>query len=72
MPVKLPLSREAYLKVMAVGLEATNAVLPSTLCSDPMLPLAATLDIFTAMLDSLSVALKDRGQVSEAGNYFAK
>ena len=72
MPVKLPLSREAYLKVIAVGLEATNTVLPSTLCADPMLPLVATLAIFTAILDSPSVALKDKGKVSEAGNYFAK
>ena len=28
MPMKLLLSREAYLKAMAVGLEATNAILP--------------------------------------------
>ena len=45
---------------MAVGLEAANAVLPSPLCADPMLPLAAMLAIFRAMLDSPSVVLKDK------------
>ena len=57
MSVKIPLSREAYPKVMVAGLEATNAVLPSSLCADPMLLLAATLAIFRAMLDSPPVAL---------------
>ena len=56
MPMKLSLSREAHLKGMAVSLEATNAILPSLLCADPMLPLVATLAIFRAMLDSPSVA----------------
>ena len=55
-PVKLPSSKGAHLKARAVGLEATNAVLPSSLCANPMLPLAATLAIFRAMLDSPSVA----------------
>ena len=32
-PVKLPLSREAHIKVMAVSLETTDAVLPSPLCA---------------------------------------
>ena len=59
-PVKLPLLRDAHLQVMAVGLEATHAFLPSPLCADPMLPLAATLAIFKAMLDSPLVALKDK------------
>ena len=54
-PMKLPLSRDAHLKAMAVSLEVGNAVLPSSLSSDPMLPLAATLAIFRAMLNSLSV-----------------
>ena len=53
MPVKLPSSREAHFKVMAVDLEAANALLPSSLCADPMLPLAA---IFVTTLDSPSVA----------------
>ena len=56
-PVKLPLSREAHLKAMVVGLKAANAILPSSLCADPMLPLAATVAIFRAMLDSPSIAL---------------
>ena len=45
---------------MAVGLEAANAVLPSPLCTNPMLPLAATLAIFKATLDSPFVAPKDK------------
>ena len=56
-PVKLALSREAHLKVMAVSLEATSAILASCLCADPTFPLAATLAIFRATLDSLSVVL---------------
>ena len=48
------------MKVMAVGLEAANAVLPSSLCADPMLPLVGTLAIFQVMLDSLFVAPKDK------------
>ena len=38
MPIKVPLSRDAHLQAMAVGLEAANAVLPSSLCANPMLP----------------------------------
>ena len=45
---------------MAVGLEAANAVLPSSLCADPMLPLAGTLAIFQATLDIPFVAPKDK------------
>ena len=56
MPVKLALSREAHLKVMAVGLEAINAIVPSSLCVDPMIPLVATMAIFSATLDSPSIA----------------
>ena len=44
-PVKLPSSKEAYIKAIAVGLDIANAILPS-LCAYPMLPLAATLAIF--------------------------
>ena len=58
--LKLPSSKEAHLQVMAISLEATNAVLPSPLCTDPIPPLAAMLAIFKAMLDSLSVAWKDK------------
>ena len=60
MPVKVPSSRDAHLQAMAVGLEAANAVLPSSLCADFMLPLAGTLAIFQVMLDSPFVALKDK------------
>ena len=45
---------------MMVGLETTNAVLPSPLCIDPMLPLAAMLTVFRAMLDSPLVVPKDK------------
>ena len=45
---------------MAVRLEAANAVLPSSLCADPMLPLAGTLAIFQATLESPFVAPKDK------------
>ena len=45
---------------MAVGLEATNAILLSSLCTNPMLPLVGTLAIFQATLDSPFVALKDK------------
>ena len=56
-PAKLPSFMEAHLKAMAVGLEAANAILPSSLYTDLMLLLAATLAIFRATLDSPSVAL---------------
>ena len=59
-PVKVPLSRDAHLQAMAVGLEAANAVLLSSLCADLMLPLAGMLAIFQATLDSLFVAPKDK------------
>ena len=57
---------------MVAVLEATNAVLPSPLYADPMLPLAVTLAIFKPMLDSKSIVLKDKEQVSKVGNYFAE
>ena len=60
MPVNLHWSREAHLQEMVVGLEATNAILPSPFCADPMLPLVAMLTIFKATLDSPLVALKDK------------
>ena len=46
MSVKVPSSQDAHLQAMAVGLEATNAILPLSLCANPMLPLAGTLAIF--------------------------
>ena len=70
--VKLPSSREAYVKVMVASLEAASTVLPSPLCTDPMLPLVATLVIFKTILDSPFVMTKDKGKVAEAGNYLAK
>ena len=54
MPMKLPSSRDAHLKAIVVGLEATNAILPSTLCADPILPLAAT--VRCALRHSLALA----------------
>ena len=59
-PVKVPWSRDAHLQAIVVGLEATNAVLTLSLCTDPMLPLVGTLAIFQAMLDSPFVAPKDK------------
>ena len=60
MPMKVPSSRDAHLQEMAVSLEATNAILPSLLCANPMLPLVAMLTIFKATLDSLFVVPKDK------------
>ena len=57
---------------MAVSLEAANAILPSSICADPMLPLTGTLAIFQATLDSPFVAPKDKVQVAKAGNYLAE
>ena len=59
-PIKVPSSRDAHLQVMVVSLEATNAVLPSPLFVNLMLPLVATLTTFKATLDSPLVALKDK------------
>ena len=59
-PVKVPSSWDAHLQAMVVGLEAANAVLPSSLCTNPMLPLVGMLAIFQAMLDSPFVAPKDK------------
>ena len=59
-PIKVPSSRDAHLQAMVVGIEAANAVLPSSLCANPMLPLAGTLTIFQAMLDSPFVTWKDK------------
>ena len=60
MPVKVPLSWDAYLQAMAVDLKAANAVLPLSLYADPMLPLAGMLAILQATLDSPFVAPKDK------------
>ena len=59
-PIKVPSSWDAHLQAMAVGLEAANAILPSSLCANPMLPLVGTLAIFQATLDSPFVAPKDK------------
>ena len=59
-PVKVPLSRETHLQAMVVSLEATNAILPLSLCTNPMLPLVGMLAIFQATLDSPFVAPKDK------------
>ena len=60
MPIKVPSSRDTHLQAIAVSLEAANAVLPSPLCINPILPLVALLAIFKAMLDSSLVELKDK------------
>ena len=60
MPVKVPSSQDAHLQAMAVGLEAANAILPSSLCANLMLPLVGMLAIFQATLDSPFVAPKDK------------
>ena len=62
--VKLPLSKEAHIKAMVVGLEATNTILHSSLCIDQMLPLVASLATFRAMLKSNSMVLKDMEQAT--------
>ena len=59
-PVKVPSSWDTHLQVMVVGLEAANAILPLSLCTDPILPLAGMLAIFQATLDSPLVAPKDK------------
>ena len=71
-PMKLLLSREGYIKAIAISLEVSNAILPSLLCTDPIPPLASTLTIFKATLDSNSVVLKDKEQFSKVGNHFAE
>ena len=58
--------------MMVIGLEAANAILPSPLCADLMLPMVATLAIFKTILDSLSVVPKDKRQFTEAGDYLAE
>ena len=58
-PMKLPSFKEAHIEVMTVNLDSTNAILPSLLCVDPIFPLADTLAIFKATLDSLYIALKN-------------
>ena len=59
-PMKLPSSKDAHLQAIVVSLEAANAILPSPLCADPMLPLAAMLATFRATLDSPLVAPKNK------------
>ena len=51
---------EAHKKVMEVGLDIVNAVLPSPLYVEPMLPLVVTLAIFKTTLNSLYIAPKDK------------
>ena len=59
-PIKVPSSRYGHPQAMATDLEAANAILTSSLCANPMLPLAGMLVIFKATLDSLFVAPKDK------------
>ena len=53
-------------------MEAFNTFLPSKLYAKPILSLLATVTIFKAMLDSDSVVLRDKEQVTEGGSYLAK
>ena len=62
-PVKLPSSKEAHIKTMMVGLKVANATLSSP-CADPILPLVATLAVFKATLDSQSIPLKGKEQIT--------
>ena len=55
---------------MVAGLEATNAILHSSLYADPMVPLAATLAIFKATLESQFIVPKDKEQVTKISDYF--
>ena len=71
-PEKLPLFRESHIKAMVVGLEATNAILPSPLCANPILPLVATLAVFKAMLDSNCMVPKEKEQVTKVADYLVK
>ena len=57
---------------MVVGLKAANAVLPSSLCTNPMPPLAGMLAIFKATPECSFVAPKDKAQVAKVGNYLAE
>ena len=57
---------------MPVSLEATNSILPSQLYTNSILPLVANLAVFKATLVSQSIAPKDKGQVTKAGNYLAE
>ena len=56
---------------MVVGLEATNAILPSPLCEDPMVSLAATMAVFKTILDSNFMVLKEKEQVTKVSDYLA-
>ena len=58
--MKVPSSRDTHLQAMVVSLEAADSVLPSSLCANPMLPLAGTFAIFKASLDSQFVAPKNK------------
>ena len=64
--------REDYIKAMVVGLEAADTILPSHLCTHPMVPLLATLAVFKATLNRNSVAAKNKEQVIKVGDYLAK
>ena len=60
LPMKLPSSKEAHMKAIAVGLEATNAIQLSPICANPMIPMVVTLAIFKATLYSPFVVPKDK------------
>ena len=58
--------------MVVVGLEVTNAILPSLLCAGPMFLLVAMPAIFKATLGSGSVAPKDKEWVTNTSYYLAE
>ena len=68
MPMKLPSSMKAYIKAMVVGLEVADAILPSLLCTNPMLPIVATLSVFKAMMDRKSMAPEAKEYINKVGD----
>ena len=71
-PMKLPMSREANKKIIVVSWEAATTILHFPLCAHPMLPLEASLTFFKAMLDSNSVVLRGKEQVTKTADYLTK
>ena len=72
MPLELFTSRKINIKAMEVGLEDYSTVLPSPLCANTMLPLAAALAIIKAMLHNDSITTKNNEKAAESGNYLTK
>ena len=58
---------DAHLQAMVVGLEAANAVLPLSLCADPMLPLVGMLTIFKSYTGQPICSAKGQGLGHQSG-----